>query len=163
MRHLRLKKCSDFVWCCYRTACQYLQFHALCNWFSEKNILKRQHVFCCSGSVPFGFGLAEKLVFKKVSNILGFDRCELWLSGAAPITKETLDYFLSLNLPLCEVYGMSECSGGFNITPFFWKYPSQGLLDWFMYIHSKYDFVWAFLKCKQLPMSCRKSCLGICI
>ncbi|KAK7116001.1 long-chain-fatty-acid--CoA ligase ACSBG2-like isoform X2 [Littorina saxatilis] len=73
--------------------------------------LKGNYARMNGGSVPFGFGLAEKLVFKKVSNILGFDRCELRLSGAAPITKETLDYFLSLNLPLCEVYGMSECSG----------------------------------------------------
>ena len=57
------------------------------------------------------YGLADKLVFKRVRGLLGMDRCLVRLSGAAPITKETLEYFLSLNLPICEVYGMSECSG----------------------------------------------------
>ena len=31
--------------------------------------------------------------------------------GAAPISKGTLEYFQSLNLPLYELYGMSEVSG----------------------------------------------------
>jgi long-chain-fatty-acid--CoA ligase ACSBG len=31
--------------------------------------------------------------------------------GAAPITLETLEYFGSLDIPLCELYGMSESSG----------------------------------------------------
>ena len=57
------------------------------------------------------YGLANKLLFKKVRGLLGMDRCVMRLSGAAPITKETLEYFLSLDLPICEVYGMSECTG----------------------------------------------------
>ncbi len=32
-------------------------------------------------------------------------------TGAAPISLETLRYFQSINLPLMEAYGMSECSG----------------------------------------------------
>ena len=31
--------------------------------------------------------------------------------GAAPVTMETLRYFQSINLPLYELYGMSECTG----------------------------------------------------
>jgi long-subunit acyl-CoA synthetase (AMP-forming) len=31
--------------------------------------------------------------------------------SAAPIAKETLDFFQSLALPIMEVYGMSECTG----------------------------------------------------
>ena len=58
-----------------------------------------------------GYGLANTLVFKKVSSLLGLDRCVIRLSGAAPITKETLEYFLALNLPICEAFGMSESSG----------------------------------------------------
>lgn len=61
-----------------------------------------------------GYGLANKLLFKKVRGFLGMDRCLVRLSGAAPITKETLEYFLSLDLPICEVYGMSECTGERN-------------------------------------------------
>ena len=57
------------------------------------------------------FGLANRLVFKKVRLALGLDRCKICLSGAAPIMKETLDFFFGLNIPIFEVYGMSESSG----------------------------------------------------
>uniref|UniRef100_A0A672IWJ3 long-chain-fatty-acid--CoA ligase n=1 Tax=Salarias fasciatus TaxID=181472 RepID=A0A672IWJ3_SALFA len=64
-----------------------------------------------SNAVPWGFMLANNLVFKKVREALGLDRCRVCLSGAAPITKDTLEYFMSLNIPVMEVYGMSESSG----------------------------------------------------
>ena len=60
---------------------------------------------------PFFYGLANKLVFSKVREKLGFDRCRLFISTAAPISMDTLEFFLSLGLPLTEVYGMSECTG----------------------------------------------------
>ncbi|MGH0184835.1 UNVERIFIED_CONTAM: hypothetical protein FKN15_017449 [Acipenser sinensis] len=55
--------------------------------------------------------LANNLVFKKVRAALGLDRCTMCFTGAAPITKDTLEYFMSLNLPIYELYGMSESSG----------------------------------------------------
>lgn len=67
-------------------------------------------------AVPWGFMLANSLVFKKVKAVLGLDRCRLFLTGAAPITKETLEYFMSLNIPLMELYGMSESSGPHTIS-----------------------------------------------
>lgn len=60
---------------------------------------------------PLGFGLANKLVFTKVRDRLGLDRCYGQLTSAAPISKETLEFFLSLGIPIYEVYGMSECTG----------------------------------------------------
>jgi long-subunit acyl-CoA synthetase (AMP-forming) len=60
---------------------------------------------------PFLYGLADKLVFSKVREKLGFDRCRLFISTAAPISMNTLEFFLSLGLPLTEIYGMSECTG----------------------------------------------------
>ncbi|EDQ85947.1 uncharacterized protein MONBRDRAFT_38583 [Monosiga brevicollis MX1] len=60
---------------------------------------------------PSGFGLANKLVFKKIRAKLGLDRCHFLATAAAPISRETLDYFLSLYLPIMEVYGMSENTG----------------------------------------------------
>ncbi|XP_017307775.1 long-chain-fatty-acid--CoA ligase ACSBG2 isoform X2 [Ictalurus punctatus] len=62
-------------------------------------------------SVPWGFMLANSIVFKTVRAGLGLDRCKLCLTGAAPITKDTLEYFMSLNIPIYEVYGMSESTG----------------------------------------------------
>ncbi|XP_023261849.1 long-chain-fatty-acid--CoA ligase ACSBG2-like [Seriola lalandi dorsalis] len=66
--------------------------------------------------VPWGFMLANNLVFKKVRAALGLDRCKICFTGAAPITKETLDYFMSLNMPLMELYGMSESSGPHTVS-----------------------------------------------
>jgi len=42
---------------------------------------------------------------------LGFDRCKIQITGAAPISPSTLHYFLSVNIPLCDIFGMSETSG----------------------------------------------------
>uniref|UniRef100_A0A673C998 long-chain-fatty-acid--CoA ligase n=1 Tax=Sphaeramia orbicularis TaxID=375764 RepID=A0A673C998_9TELE len=69
-----------------------------------------------SNAVPWGFMLANTLVFKKVRAALGLDRCKICLTGAAPITKETLEYFMSLNIPLLELYGMSESSGPHSVS-----------------------------------------------
>ncbi|XP_052277987.1 long-chain-fatty-acid--CoA ligase ACSBG2-like isoform X2 [Dreissena polymorpha] len=63
------------------------------------------------GDKPWGWSLANVLVFKKLRNLLGLDRCRLFGSGAAPIMKETLEFFNSLNICIYEVYGMSECTG----------------------------------------------------
>lgn len=68
----------------------------------------------CRTSMPFGHSLANKLLFKKVKAALGLDRCHIAISGAAPIMKETLDFFMSFDLPIYEIYGMSESSGVYN-------------------------------------------------
>ncbi|MFH1153987.1 MAG: AMP-binding protein [Pseudomonadota bacterium] len=60
---------------------------------------------------PFLFDLADKLVFSKVREKLGLDRCRVFISTAAPISMDTLEFFLSLGIPITEVYGMSECTG----------------------------------------------------
>ncbi|XP_061172776.1 long-chain-fatty-acid--CoA ligase ACSBG2-like isoform X1 [Saccostrea echinata] len=60
--------------------------------------------------VPGTFSIAN-LLLKKVKVDLGFDRCRFYLSGAAPIMKETIEFFYGLHIPLLEVYGMSENSG----------------------------------------------------
>ena len=50
-------------------------------------------------------------MFRKVREALGLDRCSRCFTGAAPITRDTLEFFLSLNIPVYELYGMSESSG----------------------------------------------------
>jgi long-subunit acyl-CoA synthetase (AMP-forming) len=62
-------------------------------------------------AAPALFNLAHKLVFSKVRERLGFDRCRLFISTAAPISQDTLEFFMSLDVPITEVYGMSECTG----------------------------------------------------
>ena len=60
---------------------------------------------------PLTYALANALVFKKVRKQLGLDRAKILVTSAAPISRDTLEFFLSLGLPICEVYGMSECCG----------------------------------------------------
>ncbi|QQR74123.1 MAG: AMP-binding protein [Holophagales bacterium] len=61
--------------------------------------------------LPAGYGLAEKVVFSKVKERLGLDAARVCITSAAPISLGTLEYFLSLGIAICEVYGMSECTG----------------------------------------------------
>lgn len=73
------------------------------------------------GVVPYGWTVANLLVFHKVRSALGFDRCKFCMTAAAPIMKDTLDFFMSLDLPLMEIYGMSESTGPHTLS-FPWKY-----------------------------------------
>ncbi|XP_025049266.1 long-chain-fatty-acid--CoA ligase ACSBG2-like [Alligator sinensis] len=66
------------------------------------------------GSVPWGFALAERLVFRKVREELGLQRCTLLMTGAAPISKDTLEFFMSLHLPLLDMFGLSETNGPYS-------------------------------------------------
>jgi long-subunit acyl-CoA synthetase (AMP-forming) len=63
------------------------------------------------GKKPLLYPLARKLVYSKVRERLGLDRAKLCLTSAAPISLDTLEFFLSLDIPILEVYGMSECTG----------------------------------------------------
>ena len=60
---------------------------------------------------PMLYSVAKSLVFSKVREALGLDRARMLVTSAAPISRATLEFFLSLDMPICEVYGMSECSG----------------------------------------------------
>jgi long-subunit acyl-CoA synthetase (AMP-forming) len=66
--------------------------------------------------MPSLYGLADKLVYSKVRASLGLDQARLLLTGAAPISLDTLEFFGSLGLPVLELYGMSECSGPATIS-----------------------------------------------
>ena len=70
-------------------------------------------VYRSSKSMPLGWSTANALVFRKVRRALGLDRCKMCLTAAAPIMRDTLDFFASLNIPIMEIYGMSETSGKF--------------------------------------------------
>ncbi|XP_069482568.1 long-chain-fatty-acid--CoA ligase ACSBG2-like [Ambystoma mexicanum] len=64
-----------------------------------------------TGSRPWGYSLAHYLLLRKLYARLGLDRCLWCQAGAAPITKDTLEYFLALSIPLLQSYGVSECTG----------------------------------------------------
>ena len=82
---------------------------------------ERHHVWLLPpprGPVPWGWTLASLLVFRKVRRALGLDRCRFCMTAAAPIMRDTLDFFMSLDVPILEIYGMSETTGMYvSISP----------------------------------------------
>ncbi|XP_068176512.1 long-chain-fatty-acid--CoA ligase ACSBG2-like [Antennarius striatus] len=80
-----------------------------------------------AGRKPISFHLAKFLVFKKIRKALGLERSRLCFTSAAPISKDTLEFFLSLNIPLYEIYGMSESTGPHTVSlPGIFKLTSCG-------------------------------------
>lgn len=76
----------------------------------NKKVLEGQASSASRGS-DLSYNLAKRLVFDKVKANLGLDKTHTIGVGAAPISKESLEYFLSLDIPLLECYGMSETGG----------------------------------------------------
>lgn len=70
----------------------------------------------CKGQEPTGllkmqYGLARKLVFSKLRAAVGLADARVSVSGAAPIGKDVMDFFLGLDVIIHEVYGQSEDCG----------------------------------------------------
>jgi long-chain acyl-CoA synthetase len=61
--------------------------------------------------VPFGLklkcGLANRLVFSKLRAVFG-GRVRYFITGAAPIAPEILEFFWAAGFPIFEMYGMTE-------------------------------------------------------
>uniref|UniRef100_A0A8C2V6S2 long-chain-fatty-acid--CoA ligase n=1 Tax=Chinchilla lanigera TaxID=34839 RepID=A0A8C2V6S2_CHILA len=62
------------------------------------------------------YHVAKKLVFNKVRSSLGLDHCHSFLSVAAPLSQDTSEFFLSLDIPIGESYGLSESSGPHSVS-----------------------------------------------
>ena len=70
---------------------------------------------CSVQAKPRGWKIANRLVFKKVQRLLGFERCRLFLTGSAPVHLEVLEFFMSLDIPLLEVYGLTETTTPYTL------------------------------------------------
>ena len=73
----------------------------------------RNRLNATSGGEPSSikYKIANKVVFQKVKSALGLNKCLRFYSAAAPTSMEVLEYFMSLDIRVLEIYGMSECSG----------------------------------------------------
>jgi len=73
---------------------------------------QRETVHVQAGGNPsLAFRLMQKLVYRPLRKKLGFSRCRVAITAAAPIRQDTVQFFLGIEMPLYELYGMSECSG----------------------------------------------------
>ncbi|MCC6873714.1 MAG: long-chain fatty acid--CoA ligase [Sandaracinaceae bacterium] len=70
-----------------------------------------------AGLLAVQYALAQRLVFGKLKAAVGLDQAKTLVSGAAPISKEVIEFFASLDLLVQEIYGQSEGSGptSFNL------------------------------------------------
>ena len=64
------------------------------------------------------YWLARTLVLNNVRRMVGLNRVQLALTGAAPISPELIRWYLALGIPLREGWGMTETTGGGTVTPF---------------------------------------------
>jgi long-chain acyl-CoA synthetase len=55
--------------------------------------------------------IATALVHKKAKRAMGLDRARMVVCGAAPVPQETLSFLSGLDIPIREVWGMSETCG----------------------------------------------------
>lgn len=67
-------------------------------------------------SGPALAGLLDKIALSKVREGLGMEDVDLAITAAAPISPDLLKFFLTIGVPLYEVYGMSENTGPATVT-----------------------------------------------
>lgn len=76
--------------------------------------------------------LAKTLILNKVKAAIGMSRATSLVSGTAPISKDVLEYFMSLDLPIMEGYGLSESMSLGSMSTVeggTWKLGSVGKID----------------------------------
>ncbi len=56
-------------------------------------------------------GLLDKIVLSKVREGLGMDQVDIAITAAAPINPELIKFFMTIGIPLYELYGLSETTG----------------------------------------------------
>ena len=72
-------------------------------------------------AMPRYYWWAQELIFQRVKGALGLDRCRFMVTGAAPLSRHTQEFFMSLGMEIMEMYGMTETGG-----PATWNKPT----DW---------------------------------
>ncbi|XP_039199755.1 long-chain-fatty-acid--CoA ligase ACSBG1 [Crotalus tigris] len=76
-----------------------------------------QNLSCSNrDSKPFWMRLVDSLLLAKIRWALGLSQCQKHFSGGAPLPEEVSHFFLGLNIPIYEGYGMSETSGPFCLS-----------------------------------------------
>jgi long-chain-fatty-acid--CoA ligase ACSBG len=82
---------------------------SLLGW-GRKHGHKGYEAYVADQDAPFVWSVADKLVLNPIKKAVGLGECVILMYGAAPLKQSTVDYFLSLGLPIMNMYGMTETS-----------------------------------------------------
>jgi long-chain acyl-CoA synthetase len=63
------------------------------------------------------FALARLVALDNVRRLIGIHRARFLVTGAAPISPDLVRWYLSLGVPMVEVWGMTESCGASTYTP----------------------------------------------
>ena len=78
---------------------------------------------------PWGYWLADKLVFQTIRKNLGFEKCRGLVVSAAPENIDTLRFFAHFDIPIFDLLGQSEGCAPFASNSYvdqIWKLGSGG-------------------------------------
>lgn len=88
---------------------------AIASWAKEYTL--QHHLDLINGieTKSWAYALASSIIFKKIKEALGLQRCNFFCSAAAPLSSDIKKYFMSIDIPIMECFGMSEASGGHTL------------------------------------------------
>ncbi|XP_066996570.2 very long-chain-fatty-acid--CoA ligase bubblegum isoform X2 [Anabrus simplex] len=89
---------------------------AIASWAKSHGLQHNMNRMNGINSRSFSYTLASLLIFRRIKQALGLDRCRTLFSAAAPLSVEVKKYFMSLDMPVMEVFGMSESSGPHTVS-----------------------------------------------
>lgn len=94
---------------------------AICN-VTNYSLCHCVHAMWCSqaggsGQVPLLWDWVSRAICDgKFKKAMGFQVCHQFASGGAPLAPNIRETFAALNMPIMDVYGLSETAGGICLT-----------------------------------------------
>lgn len=89
--------------------------HHLLNWAKYSAFQHYSHIVQRCPSTSWQYLLSKSLILNKIKAGMGFDRCSTMIVGAAPTALEVKEFYMSVDMPLIDLFGMSETAGPVTI------------------------------------------------